>query len=308
MHKINKKYIPSSLTKSDLLKQIKSIKMKSKRPKLDSFKSRQSNWVKKFKKKYGVPITDLEFIDNYILKKKGSDAILLKGRGAYYSSGSRPNQTEHSWAYARLASVILGGPARNIDNSIWEKYKISGKNNYDNIIEQFTPNLKPRQIFKMGSFGGTYWRPIKSSITNKEYRDIHKNYPASWWKNISKDKLVTPFNNYDKSINKYKVKVGTTLSFWEEKKWITKWHPYGWVQWYCDWMQGKRCPDDIRQIKRWLGVAGKKGRFRKRLLNMIKEKGGKKHVKDFTISPSIRQTLQHWGYKVNILDYEEEFE
>ena len=47
-----------------------------------------------------------------------------KGKGAYYSSGSRPNQTAHSWAYGRLASVILGGPARKIDKSIWEKYNL----------------------------------------------------------------------------------------------------------------------------------------------------------------------------------------
>ena len=30
---------------------------------------------------------------------------------------------------------------------------------------KFTPNLTPRQIFLLGSFGGTYWRPIYSNIT-----------------------------------------------------------------------------------------------------------------------------------------------
>ena len=29
---------------------------------------------------------------------------------------------------------------------------------------EFRPNLSPRQIFKLGSFGGTYWRPIKSNF------------------------------------------------------------------------------------------------------------------------------------------------
>ena len=43
--------------------------------------------------------------------------------GAYYSSGSRPNQTPFSWGNARLASVIMGGPARKIDKKIWEKNK-----------------------------------------------------------------------------------------------------------------------------------------------------------------------------------------
>ena len=43
--------------------------------------------------------------------------------GAYYSSGSRPNQTPMSWGRARLASVILNGPSRRIDKNIWNKYK-----------------------------------------------------------------------------------------------------------------------------------------------------------------------------------------
>jgi len=47
-----------------------------------------------------------------------------KAKGAYFSGGSRPNQTPSSWAYARLASVIMNGPARKIDKDIWVKYKI----------------------------------------------------------------------------------------------------------------------------------------------------------------------------------------
>ena len=33
--------------------------------------------------------------------------------------------------------------------------------------KDFRPNLTPREIFSLGSFGGTYWRPIYSSITKK---------------------------------------------------------------------------------------------------------------------------------------------
>ena len=36
---------------------------------------------------------------------------------------------------------------------------------------EFTPNLTPQQMFKKGSFGGTYWRPIKSSVTGKTYKN-----------------------------------------------------------------------------------------------------------------------------------------
>ena len=38
----------------------------------------------------------------------------------------------------------------------------------------FKPNVSPRDIFKKGSFGGTYWRPIYSSITNRNYKNQHK--------------------------------------------------------------------------------------------------------------------------------------
>jgi len=121
--KVNKKYIPSSLSKSDKEKQIKSIKNKTDRPKLDSFKSKRSTWAEKFENKYGKKISNSSFISKNIISKAGQDQILSKGRGAYYSSGSRPNQTSTSWALARLASVIMNGPARKVDKDIWLKYK-----------------------------------------------------------------------------------------------------------------------------------------------------------------------------------------
>tara|TARA_B100000424_G_scaffold84332_1_gene63065 strand:- start:2089 stop:2640 length:552 start_codon:yes stop_codon:yes gene_type:complete len=158
----------------------------------------------------------------------------------------------------------------------------------------FTPNLTPKEMFALGSFGGTYWRPIYSSVTNKSYKNKHKNYPSSWWKGLPDDWLTRDFEDYDKSINKYKVKVGTTLEYWEEKKWITKYHPYGWVQWYCDFYSGKRSPDDERQIDRWKKTAGPNSRFRRALINMILKKNSS--YDDYDISPKIRQTLQHWGY------------
>ena len=121
--KINPKYVPKSLSESDKKKQIKSIKDKSVRPKLKSYTSKRSSWVVKFENKYNTKITDKSFISKNIISKTGIDKILDKGKGAYFSSGSRPNQTPSSWAYARLASVILNGPARKIDKDIWDKYK-----------------------------------------------------------------------------------------------------------------------------------------------------------------------------------------
>ena len=59
----------------------------------------------------------------HILKNKCQELVLAKGMGAYFSSGSRPNQTPTSWGLGRLASVILNGPSRRIDKKIWDKYK-----------------------------------------------------------------------------------------------------------------------------------------------------------------------------------------
>ena len=175
--------------------------------------------------------------------------------------------------------------------------KVGGKYFFKDYPE-FRPNLSPRDMFKLGSFGGTYWRPIKSGVLKKELKNVHKKYPKSWWKGIPENHLSRPFSDYDKKLNKYGVKVGTTLRFWEGKGWISKNNPYGWVHWYCDFFLGKRSSDDKRQIKRWMGLASDKGRFRKWLVTQILKNG---KWNDDSISPKIRQTLQHWAYKLTDL-------
>ena len=170
----------------------------------------------------------------------------------------------------------------------------------------FRPNLTPREMFKLGSFGGTYWRPIKSKFYKTKLKDQHKNYPKSWWKGIPNHHLTTPFKEYDIKINKYRKKVGTTLKFWEDKDWIDKQDPYGWVQWYCEFYLGRRSNDDERQISRWKKLAGSQGRFRKWLVTQILKKGTKKDWNDHSISPAIRQTLQHWAYKLKKKDFDKE--
>ena len=47
--------------------------------------------------------------------------IVKKGEGAYYSSGSRPNQTAKSWGLGRLASALTSGKAAAIDYDIINK-------------------------------------------------------------------------------------------------------------------------------------------------------------------------------------------
>lgn len=95
---------------------------------LKSAKTRKSNWVTKFKKKYGN-LNREQIVE--LLESKGAnnanqaiEEIIKKGKGAYYSGGSRPLQTAFSWAWARLYSVLLGGKSRSVDIDIVNKYNL----------------------------------------------------------------------------------------------------------------------------------------------------------------------------------------
>ena len=135
--KIRAKYL-KGLSKSDQAKQKAAIRKSRKdaksgkyttRPKLKSFKSKKSPHVVKALKKF-----DLDSMKNLrkISRKTGCSiaslkTILRKGRGAYYSDGSRPNQNADSWAYARLASTITGGGASKVDYKQLVEGKCSAK-------------------------------------------------------------------------------------------------------------------------------------------------------------------------------------
>ena len=104
---------------------LKGLKGKEREKQIKSFfvgKYRQKTSVKTKRSKHTIAF-DKKFIHENIITNKGQELIIDKGKGAYYSSGSRPNQTPTSWALARLASVIMNGPARKVDKKIWDKYK-----------------------------------------------------------------------------------------------------------------------------------------------------------------------------------------
>ena len=154
---------------------------------------------------------------------------------------------------------------------------------------EFTPNITPQKMFELGIMGGTYFRKIKSPKTKKTYKNNHKKF--SFLKKISDDKLIQ--QEYDKNINYYNVEVGTTYEFWMSKNWIKEeYDPYGWIEWYCNFYNGRRTKDDLRQINRWKKSAGPKGRFRNQLQRKVNEIGKNKK----TIYPRLRQTLLHWVY------------
>lgn len=127
--KVPIKYIPSSLSKKDKKTQKKEL-AKSKqsykkgkyhtRKKVKSYDSKVSKHVKNAMKIYDIDaikpskkLAEATGCSLSALKK-----IEKKGQGAYYSSGSRPNQSAHSWGRARLASAITAGKAAAVDFNI----------------------------------------------------------------------------------------------------------------------------------------------------------------------------------------------
>ena len=63
---------------------------------------------------------------------------------------------------------------------------------------------------------------------------------------------------------------------------------------------------NLREHSRWMKLAGPKGRFRKWLVTEILKKGDNKDWNNSDISPAIRQTLQHWAYKLTQKDFKNE--
>lgn len=127
--KIVQRYLPEKLTKKDRKKQVYMLNLSRKmykkgsyynRQPLSSFQSKPSPHIIKAKKMYQVNNIGAtnELARKTGCSKQSLEKIINKGKGAYYSSGSRPNQTAQSWANARLASAITSGKAGAIDYSI----------------------------------------------------------------------------------------------------------------------------------------------------------------------------------------------
>jgi DNA-binding Xre family transcriptional regulator len=130
--KVPMRYIPAALNKRDRSTQYKQLAKSRRlykkgkfytRKRVASFISKPSGHVQEARKIYGVdnmtPNKELSRVTGCsvsALKK-----IVNKGEGAYFSSGSRPNQTAQSWGLARLASSLTGGKAAAVDFDILDK-------------------------------------------------------------------------------------------------------------------------------------------------------------------------------------------
>ena len=130
--KIPIRYLPFGLSNKDSKKQVQMLK-KSRteykkgnyvtRKQVKSFKSRPSNHIGNAQKIYGIEkiVPGKELSKATGCSINALNQIVKKGEGAYFSSGSRPNQTAQSWGYARLASALTAGKSAAVDFTILEK-------------------------------------------------------------------------------------------------------------------------------------------------------------------------------------------
>ena len=180
--------------------------------------------------------------------------------------------------------------------------------------DDFRPNVSPKDMFHSGIMGGGYFRPIVDQITQSPLVHAWRELPEDWLEGLDPATHLES-QTYRKWVNKHQVDCGAKLDnsdlfgleFWRSKQsWISPQDPFGWIQWYCRFYQGRRSRDDARQIGRWKRLAGKKGRFRASLVRKCYEKSSSETPwSDVRVSPVIRQTLLHWGYVLTEADYRE---
>ena len=133
---------------------------------------------------------------------------------------------------------------------------------------RFRPELTPKEMLKLGIFGGKYMT------------DCTAEYPSHWFKHA---KLCQ--ERHDSRLNYFGVNASQPLSIWRDKGWIYHEDPRGWFQWYCRYYMGRRCQDDQRQIARWLAIRRHVAQLRKNC-----------RPRDLNCRRRQRQALLHWAY------------
>jgi hypothetical protein len=137
-----------------------------------------------------------------------------------------------------------------------------------NFQTDFRPELSPKEMLKVGVFGGKYMT------------DCTSEFPDDWF-----DRAKLCPERHDPHLNCFGVNASQPLAEWRKKGWIHDEDPRGWFQWYCRYYMGRRGPDDQRQIKRWRGVTRHLAQIRKNC-----SRG------DLLCRPRQRQALLHWAY------------
>jgi len=136
---------------------------------------------------------------------------------------------------------------------------------------RFKPELSPKQMLRMGIFGGRYMR------------DCMDEFPKDWLAHAKMMQNLQP--GHDKKVNYFGVEASQPLRVWQQKGWIHPQDPRGWFQWYCRYYIGRRSEDDERQIKRWLAM--------KRHITQLQNNC---EPCDMNCRKGQRQALLHWAY------------
>ncbi len=143
-----------------------------------------------------------------------------------------------------------------------------------NFDALFRPDLTPKEMLKLGVFGGAYFIGVPTGIPS--------DLPREWFRGVT----LSQDNTKHKEHNYFHVDASQSLKVWQEKGWIYSDDPHGWFQWYCRYYLGRRIPEeDKRQIARWWAM--------RRHITQIKKhcEGG-----DTTCRPVQRQAVLHWAY------------
>ncbi len=146
-----------------------------------------------------------------------------------------------------------------------------------NFSPDFRPELTPKQMLRLGVFGGRYMR------------DCRKEFPEDWF--VRARLLPEGVHGHDKKLNFFGVDASQSLEIWQKKGWIHESDPRGWFQWYCRYYLGRRLPEeDARQIKRWRAI-------RRHVTQVAKNcRAGDVHCR-----PKQRQALLHWAYDSRVI-------
>jgi hypothetical protein len=137
-----------------------------------------------------------------------------------------------------------------------------------NFDPRFTPDLTPKQMLRLGVFGGKYMT------------DCRDEFPKDWFTGAK----LSP-GRRDARLNYFGVRASQSLAEWRRKGWIRPQDPRGWFQWYCRYYMGRRSRDDARQIRRWRAIARHVAAIRKNC-----------EPRDLECRRRQRQAVLHWAY------------
>ncbi|KAH7323573.1 hypothetical protein BKA65DRAFT_71027 [Rhexocercosporidium sp. MPI-PUGE-AT-0058] len=160
----------------------------------------------------------------------------------------------------------------------------------------FTPNKTPKEIIHEGAFGGGYFWPFRSRKLSLDLGGSHESegswceLPSEWLVGLDIGRYLTGEGNdgYAELVNKYKVSCDQS---------VEEWLAAGWYQWYSRFFQGRRIPDDRRQINKWLKRAGPNGFWRRMLLKSLL-RNRYKHGETRKADLYLQQMCHHWAYEL----------